>query len=59
MVTGQKGSHVKLKRIVGTFHQILIVPKHKILDVGTTKAIFNQAFKYINQQELRLLFYSK
>ncbi|MBI4135186.1 type II toxin-antitoxin system HicA family toxin [Candidatus Uhrbacteria bacterium] len=57
-VAGQKGSHVKLHRI-GTDHtaQTLTIPKHRELDRGTLKAIFNQAVRYISGEELRKYFY--
>lgn len=58
VVTGSKGSHVKLKRIVNNgFNQILTVPNHKELDKGTLKAIYNQALRYISDSELRSCFY--
>ncbi len=57
-VAGQKGSHVKLKRI--TEHgssQTLTIPKHKELDRGTIKAIYTQALRYITEDNLREHFY--
>ena len=58
VVTGSKGSHVKLKRVaVNGFNQILTVPNHKELDKGTLKAIYNQALRYISDSELRSCFY--
>lgn len=57
-VAGSKGSHVKLKRVASNgFNQILTVPKHKELDKGTLKAIYNQALRYISELELRSCFY--
>ncbi|MBI3685306.1 type II toxin-antitoxin system HicA family toxin [Candidatus Azambacteria bacterium] len=58
-VTGQKGSHIKLKRIHdnGT-KQVLIIPDHQELDKGTLKAIYNQALKYISEQDLKTHFYA-
>lgn len=58
-VAGQKGSHIKLKRIVGDLNQTLTIPKHPELDKGTIKAIYNQALKYIQEQELRKHFYTE
>ncbi len=51
---GQKGSHIKLKRTHsnGT-KQVLIIPNHQELDKGTLKAIYNQALKYIPEQNLK------
>jgi len=58
VVESQKGTHVKLKRISGdNSKQILVVPLHKELDKGTTKAIFNQSLKYISAEELSKHFY--
>ena len=45
---GQKGSHVKLRRIITRINQTLTIPNHKVLDKGTLRAIFNQASKYIS-----------
>ncbi len=59
-VDNQKGSHVKLKRgIENNFEQTLTIPRHKELDRGTLKAIYNQALKYIPENELRACFYLK
>jgi predicted RNA binding protein YcfA (HicA-like mRNA interferase family) len=57
-VTSQKGSHVKLRRVLsdGT-RQILTIPLHDELDRGTLRAIFRQATHYINEEELKSCFY--
>ena len=55
----QKGSHVKLRRVIGDKHQTLTIPNHEELDKGTLKAIFNQASKYILETELTTHFYNK
>jgi predicted RNA binding protein YcfA (HicA-like mRNA interferase family) len=58
-ISSQKGSHVKLVR-AGTYSkQCLIIPKHKELDKGTIKAIYNQILHYISEDELHPYFYSK
>lgn len=58
IVIGQKGAHVKLKRITeDNLKQTLTIPKHKELDRGTIKAIYNQAMKYILESDLRKYFY--
>ena len=54
-----RGSHVKLRRVVGIVKQTLLIPKHRELDVGTQNAIFNQALRYIPETELRKYFYTK
>lgn len=44
VIDGQKGSHVKLKRMLNKdVKQTLTVPRHKELDKGTIRAIYNQA----------------
>ena len=40
-----------------TEKQTLTVPNHAELDRGTLKAIFNQASKYLSEQELSPHFY--
>ncbi len=57
-VFNQKGSHVKLRRIKNISKETLIIPNHKELDTGTTRAILRQATKYISIEELRKEFYS-
>ena len=60
IIAGQKGSHVKLEKIVkGNEKQTLTIPKHKELDKGTLKAIYNQITRYIQENELREYFYTK
>lgn len=57
---GQKGSHIKLVRYLGDdIKQILTIPNHDELDKGTLKAIYRQALRYIQEQELRSYFYSE
>ncbi len=56
---GQKGSHVKLKRIKGEDSQILTIPNHKELDKGTLKAIYNQSLRYLSDEEMRDYFYGE
>ena len=52
-VHSQRGSHVKLQRISSTGKkQILTIPLHKELDVGTLRAIVRQAGRYIPEEEL-------
>lgn len=55
----QKGSHIKLKRILGTASQIITIPNHKEIDKGTLKAIYNQALKYLTESDLAEHFYTK
>lgn len=53
----QKGSHVKLRRIGFTGKETITVPNHQQLDIGTCRAIFRQASKYIPESELFNYFY--
>ncbi len=57
-LTAQRGSHVKLVRIVEGHREVLTVPNHDELDKGTLKAIIRQASRYISEDELRKLFYT-
>ncbi|MEI7777790.1 MAG: type II toxin-antitoxin system HicA family toxin [bacterium] len=61
VVVGQKGSHIKLRRNIILsgldVSQSLIIPNHKELSVGTLKAIYNQANKYISESELAPFFF--
>jgi len=55
---GQKGSYVKLRRIIkGDIKQTLTIPNHPELDKGTLKAIYSQAIRYIPENELSKYFY--
>lgn len=59
-IVGQKGSHVKLKRITeDNIKQTLTIPNHKELDKGTLKSIYNQTLKYISESDIRKYFYSE
>ena len=57
-VVSQRGSHIKLKRIIDGRKQILTIPDHKELDTGTTKAIFRQTSNYVDTETLRSYFYT-
>ncbi|NMB40136.1 MAG: type II toxin-antitoxin system HicA family toxin [Parcubacteria group bacterium] len=57
-VVGQKGSHVKLRRIMSNNdRQTLTIPKHKNLDKGTLNAIIQQSSIYISSEEIQKYFY--
>jgi len=58
-VHSQKGSHVKLRRLVQGKKQTLTIPLHAELDTGTIRAIMRQAARYIPESDLRPHFYSK
>jgi len=59
VIISQKGSHVKLRRIINKINQNLTIPNHEELDKGTLRAIFNQASKYISESELAPYFYNE
>lgn len=58
-VVSTRGSHVKLQRLWLGEKQILTVPDHPTLDPGTSRAIFRQASRYIDSNELKNYFYSE
>jgi len=47
VIASQRGSHIKLVRMVYSQKQILTIPNHTELDTGTCKAIMRQASRYI------------
>ena len=58
-VASQKGSHVKLRRVLpDNSKQTMTVPNHSELDTGTLRAIYRQALRYISDSDLRPHFYS-
>ncbi len=56
-VTSQRGSHIKLRRIVDANKETLIIPNRSPVSKGTLKAIINQASSFITQADLRKAFY--
>ncbi|MBI2303263.1 MAG: type II toxin-antitoxin system HicA family toxin [Chloroflexi bacterium] len=59
-VHSQRGSHVKLRReTTREDWQTLTVPFHNELDLGTLRAIFRQASRYIPQDQLLPHFYTE
>ncbi len=59
-VASQRGSHIKLVRIMGdAVRQTLTIPDHDELDRGTLHAIYRQAVRYIIEEELRPHFYTE
>jgi predicted RNA binding protein YcfA (HicA-like mRNA interferase family) len=58
-VHAQRGSHVKLRRALpGKNAEVLTVPRHTELDIGTLHAIFKQACRFVAEDELRKRFYT-
>ncbi len=59
VVVAQKGSHAKLCReLPGHAKQILTIPSHKAIAMGTILAIYRQACRFIPESDLRRHFYS-
>lgn len=59
-VVGQKGSHIKLRKISSSGErQTLLIPKHLELDRGTLRGVYRQALQYISEDALRKEFYSE
>lgn len=56
-IISQKGSHIKLRRLGENGKETLTVPNHKQLDLGTCRAIYRQASKYISESDLHDHFY--
>lgn len=57
--SGQRGSHLKLQREIEGSRQTLIIPLHAELDTGTSRAVFRQAWRYIDESELRGHFFTE
>lgn len=57
-IINQKGSHIKLRRVIENAKQTLLIPNHKEIDTGTLRAIVRQAGRYISLEELNKHFYS-
>jgi predicted RNA binding protein YcfA (HicA-like mRNA interferase family) len=58
VIASQRGSHIKLTRMVQNQKQILTIPNHTELDTGTCKAIMRQTSRFISPGELHPHFYS-
>jgi len=59
-VHSQRGSHVKIRRttITGEIQSLTIV-MHDELDIGTLRAIFRQACRFIAEDQLKKDFFSE
>jgi predicted RNA binding protein YcfA (HicA-like mRNA interferase family) len=58
VIHSQRGSHSKLRRVTSAGQrQTLTVPRHKELDAGTVRAIFQQAGQYVPENQLHPLFF--
>ncbi len=55
----QRGSHMKVRRMSELGHtQTLTIPNHREIDPGTLHAIFQQACRFVSEQELRRKFFA-
>jgi predicted RNA binding protein YcfA (HicA-like mRNA interferase family) len=58
--SAQRGSHMKVRRTLeGGRTQNLTVPNHDEIDRGTLHAIYRQAPRFIEEQELRAKFFAE
>lgn len=58
-VVSTRGSHAKLVRVSASGErQVLTVPVHSQLAIGTVRAIYRQAARFIPSDELRSKFFS-
>jgi predicted RNA binding protein YcfA (HicA-like mRNA interferase family) len=55
----QRGSHVKVRRVVAGRKQILTIVLHREVDKGTLQAIFRQPLRYIHEVELAPHFFTE
>ena len=55
-VHAQRGSHIKMRRVIGGGTQNITIPNHKEIDRGTLRAIIAQASRFVPEQELREYF---
>lgn len=59
-VASMRGSHAKLARIDPSGRKdVLLVPVHRRLAVGTIHAIYRQASRFIPEEELRPGFFAE
>ena len=54
----QRGSHIKLRRVIAGQTQTLTVPNHDEIDRGTLQAIYRQAGRFVPESELRENFFT-
>jgi len=59
-VVASRGSHAKLRRVHPDGRiDVLTVPTHRSLDLGTLRAIYRQAARFIPEEELHRFFWSE
>ena len=57
-IASQRGSHIKLRRVLNNQKQTLLIPNHKIIDRGTLKAIIRQSSRYLSAEIINKVFYT-
>ena len=59
-VISQKGSHVRLQRVLDGKEQRITIPLHGAIEIklGTLSRIYKQACEFISDEDLREHFYS-
>ena len=58
-VVSIRGSHAKLVRVLASGErQVLTVPMHSQLAIGTVRVIYRQAARFVPSEELRSKFFS-
>ena len=54
----QRGSHIKIRRVVSGNKETLTIPMHDEIDKGLLKQILVQASQYVPESDLRKHFYT-
>ena len=54
----QRGSHIKVRRVIAGQTQTLTVANHDEIDRGTLQAIYRQAGRFVPESELRGEFFT-
>jgi predicted RNA binding protein YcfA (HicA-like mRNA interferase family) len=57
--SSQRGSHIKVRRLIAGHSQTLTIPNHREIDRGTLQAIFRHASRFIAETDLRSRFYTE
>ena len=58
LIESQRGSHIKLARLLRGEKQVLVISNHKELKTGAVVGIFRQTTRYVPEDDLRPHFYS-
>jgi len=55
----QRGSHIKIRRVISGRRETLTIPNHDEIDRGTLQAIYRQAARFVPDSELRAIFFTE